>query len=144
MIRLLPPLLLSVLAVAGSALAQEGTAPALPGSGSTADHSKFESLQKEFTSGPEVTRACLSCHTEADDQVMHSIRFKWEFEHPETDQMLGKRNVINAFCGSVAGNEPRCTSCHAGYGWEDMNQSSAQAQATPDLLSSFKFRTSVA
>ncbi|WP_294621585.1 tetrathionate reductase family octaheme c-type cytochrome [uncultured Roseovarius sp.] len=112
----------------------QDTAPGVPGSGSTADHSKFEVLQKEFSSGPEVTKACLSCHTEADDQVMHSIHFKWEFEHPETGQSLGKRNVINAFCGAVAGNEPRCTSCHAGYGWEDMQQSSAQAQATPDCL----------
>jgi len=120
-------------ALASPALAQD-TAPAVPGSGSTADHSKFEILQKEFTSGPDVTKACLSCHTEADDQVMHSIHFKWEFEHPETGQSLGKRNVINAFCGAVAGNEPRCTSCHAGYGWEDMNQSSARAQATPDCL----------
>ena len=114
--------------------AQDGSAPAQPGAASTADHSKFEILQKEFASGPEVTRACLSCHTEADDQVMHSIHFTWEFEHPETGQMLGKRNVINAFCGAVPGNEPRCTSCHAGYGWDDMRQSSAQAQATPDCL----------
>ena len=31
----------------------------------TADHSKFKELQREFTSGPDVTKACLGCHTEA-------------------------------------------------------------------------------
>ncbi|WP_198586142.1 tetrathionate reductase family octaheme c-type cytochrome [Roseovarius salinarum] len=125
-----PWLMAAIVAAAPLAAQQADDA----GSASTADHSKFEALQKDFASGPEVTEACLSCHTEADDQVMHSIHFKWEYEHPETGQLLGKRNVINAFCGSVAGNEPRCTSCHAGYGWDDMRQSSAQAQATPDCL----------
>lgn len=91
------------------------------GTGSTADHSKFAILQREFTSGPEVTSACLSCHTEADDQMMHSIHFTWEFDQPNTGQHLGKSVVVNSFCGNVAGNEPRCTSCHAGYGWDDMS-----------------------
>ena len=105
---------------------QQSTAPELlatapAGSGSTADHSKFPILQREFTSGPEVTSACLTCHTEADDQMMHSIHFKWEFDNPRTGQKLGKSVVVNSFCGNVAGNEPRCTSCHAGYGWEDMS-----------------------
>ncbi len=36
---------------------------------STADHSKFEELQQDFKSGPEVTQACLSCHTEAAKQL---------------------------------------------------------------------------
>ena len=124
-----------LLALAGPAVAQQANTPQIPGSGSTADHSKFEILNKDFTSGPEVTEACLSCHTEADDQVqMHSIHFDWEYEHPETGQKLGKRNVINAFCGSVAGNEPRCTSCHAGYGWQDMNQPPPQQSSAVDCL----------
>jgi len=87
---------------------------------STADHSKFDILKGPFASGPEVTKACLSCHTEASDQVMKSIHWTWGFNHPKTGQTLGKRTVINAFCGNVAANEPRCTSCHAGYGWTDM------------------------
>ncbi|SMH56461.1 tetrathionate reductase family octaheme c-type cytochrome [Maritimibacter sp. HL-12] len=116
------------LGVAGSGLAQNesvttGAPPppervAVP-STSTADHSKFEILQKEFASGPEVTAACLSCHTEADDQVMHSIHYQWKFDS-SSGQTLGKSEVLNSFCGNVAGNEPRCTSCHAGYGWDDM------------------------
>lgn len=95
-------------------------APASAPNTSTADHSKFEILQKAFASGPEVTAACLTCHTEADDEVMHSIHFQWSYES-QSGQTLGKRNVINSFCGNVSSNEPRCTSCHAGYGWEDMS-----------------------
>ena len=87
--------------------------------GGTADHTKFEILQKEFKSGPEVTEACLSCHTEAAKQVHKSIHWTWDYTHPKTGQKLGKKNVINAFCGNVASNEPRCTSCHVGYGWTD-------------------------
>jgi cytochrome c2 len=49
---------------AGVALAQERV------DSSTTDHSKLESLMRDFASGPEVTAACLSCHTEAGEQVM--------------------------------------------------------------------------
>lgn len=111
------------LAATGISLAEQHVTaqPAAAVSESTADHSKFPILQREFTSGPEVTTACLSCHTEADDQMMHSIHFKWKFDNPRTGQQLGKSVVVNSFCGNVAGNEPRCTSCHAGYGWDDMS-----------------------
>jgi octaheme c-type cytochrome (tetrathionate reductase family) len=102
--------------------------------GSTADHSKFKELQKEFASGPEVTEACLSCHTEASKQVMHSIHWTWTFENPSTGQLLGKRNVINSFCGNVASNEPRCTSCHVGYGWTDMREPPPAEEARVDCL----------
>ena len=114
--------------VAGVALGQ-GADPAPtaahmsdPVTQSTADHSKFEALKGPFSSGPEVTAACLSCHTEASNQVMHSIHWKWEYEHPETGQVLGKSKVLNAFCGNVASNETRCTSCHTGYDWVDVRQ----------------------
>ncbi|MFC2967370.1 tetrathionate reductase family octaheme c-type cytochrome [Acidimangrovimonas pyrenivorans] len=109
-------------------------APAVPGSNSTADHSKFEILQQDFKSGPEVTAACLSCHTEASDQVMHSIHWTWSYDNKATGQTLGKRNVINAFCGNVASNEPRCTSCHTGYGWEDMRAPPPAQPARVDCL----------
>ena len=42
----------------------------------TADHKKFEVLQQDFKSGPEVTRACLGCHTEAARQVMKTQHWK--------------------------------------------------------------------
>lgn len=102
--------------------------------GSTADHSKFEILQKPFESGPAVTQACISCHTEADDQAMHSIHFQWSFENEVTGQTLGKSTVINAFCGNVVGNEARCTSCHAGYGWDDVTQPAPQQSSAVDCL----------
>jgi hypothetical protein len=43
----------------------------------TADHSKFEALDKDFTSGPEVTEACLSCHNEAAQQIHQTIHWTW-------------------------------------------------------------------
>ena len=43
----------------------------------TADHSQFEELQQEFQTGPEVTKACLSCHNEAGEQVQETIHWTW-------------------------------------------------------------------
>ncbi len=86
---------------------------------STADHSKFKELQQVFQSGPEVTKACLSCHTEAAKQVHKTKHWTWEFLNPENKQRLGKKNVMNNFCISISQNYPFCTSCHIGYGWKD-------------------------
>jgi octaheme c-type cytochrome (tetrathionate reductase family) len=86
---------------------------------STADHSKFKELQKDFKEGPEVTKACLTCHTEAAKQVQHTKHWSWEFLNPETNQKLGKKNVINNFCTAVPSNYQFCTACHVGYGWKD-------------------------
>ncbi len=86
---------------------------------STADHSKFEALQQEFASGPEVTKACLTCHTEASKQLHKTTHWTWAFDNPVNGQELGKKNVINNFCVATATNWPRCTSCHIGYGWKD-------------------------
>ncbi|NLC09857.1 MAG: tetrathionate reductase family octaheme c-type cytochrome [Gammaproteobacteria bacterium] len=110
------------------ALALERSAP------STADHTQFKQLQGPFSSGPEVTSACLECHTEASKQLQKSTHWTWQFEHPSTGQMLGKRHVVNSFCGSVASNEPFCTSCHTGYGWDDMRQAPPAAENTVDCL----------
>ncbi|MCG5512334.1 tetrathionate reductase family octaheme c-type cytochrome [Ectothiorhodospira shaposhnikovii] len=96
--------------------------PALPAEtslSSTADHRKFEQLAGPFHSGPEVTRACLECHTEAALQVHRSIHWTWRFEQPETGQTLGKRFALNNLCQGIAGSYERCSSCHVGYGWED-------------------------
>ena len=85
----------------------------------TADHSKFKELQREFKSGPELTKACLSCHTEAAGQIHRTKHWKWEYKNPATNQLLGKKNVVNNFCISIASNEAACNSCHVGYGWKD-------------------------
>ena len=94
-------------------------APTERASDSTADHTKFRELQGPFASGPEVTRACLSCHTEAGQHFMKSLHWTWEFIHPKTGQKLGKKTLINTFCTNARGNEGMCAQCHAGYGWKD-------------------------
>ena len=78
-----------------------------------------EELQQEFATGPDVTKACLGCHTEASKQLHKTKHWNWQFTNPETGQTLGKKSIINNFCISVATNLPRCTSCHIGYGWKD-------------------------
>ena len=85
----------------------------------TADHSKFEVLKADFQSAPEVTRACLSCHTEAARQLQKTIHWTWLCP-ADSRKELGKAGlVVNNFCISIHANEPRCTSCHVGYGWKD-------------------------
>ena len=39
---------------------------------STSDHTKFKALQQDFNSGPEVTKACFSCDTEASRQKLNA------------------------------------------------------------------------
>ena len=86
---------------------------------STADHTKFKELQKEFKTGPEVTKACLICHTEAARQIHTTQHWKWEYLNPENKQVLGKKHIVNNFCTSVSSNYKSCASCHIGYGMED-------------------------
>lgn len=86
---------------------------------STADHKKFEQLQQKFQTGPEVTRACLECHTNAAKQIHKSKHWKWEYENPITGQILGKKHVLNNFCIAAAPNIASCSACHISYGWED-------------------------
>ena len=101
------------------ATAQEALAKA-PGPGkSTADHSKFKELQGPFKTGSEVTKACLSCHTEAAKQVMNTRHWTWEYTNPDTGQKLGKKTMLNSFCIGDRSNEAFCQSCHVGYGWKD-------------------------
>ncbi len=77
-----------------------------------------------FTDHPyEGTESCLDCHGRIAEDVMTTAHFKWEglasnIEGFETGQH-GKNDIINNFCIAVASNEPRCTHCHAGYGYAD-------------------------
>ncbi len=98
-----------------SCLALVGTAALA----STADHSKFKELQQDFASGPELTKACLQCHSNAAQQVMKTTHWTWEFENKATKQKLGKKNVLNNFCLSIESNQAYCTTCHVGYGWKE-------------------------
>jgi len=92
---------------------------ATPTPGPTIDHSAFGPLQGPFSSPQDVTKACLSCHTDAGDQIVHTTHWTWEFVNETTGQVLGKKTLINNYCISIQSSEPRCTSCHIGYGWKD-------------------------
>ena len=81
----------------------------------TADHGKFEALQADFQSGPEVTKACIGCHNEAPSQIHKTIHWTWKCPYDKSHQMGKYAETVNNFCIAVPSNEPRCTSCHIGY-----------------------------
>ena len=96
-------------------LALFGTAPAHGGS-------HADMVQGEFKTGPEVTAVCLGCHEQQAKDVMQTVHWTWmepqEVKGKGTVK-IGKANLINNFCIALPANWPRCTSCHAGYGWKD-------------------------
>ncbi len=107
----------------GRELAQQatkGTAPVI-----TADHSKHKALQftdeqERTMTGSDVTKACLSCHNTAGQQFMQTIHWTWLDPNQPREAQVGKGGLsVNNFCVSLKSNWPRCTSCHAGYGWKD-------------------------
>jgi octaheme c-type cytochrome (tetrathionate reductase family) len=101
--------------LAGLALALVAPAPASGGH----DHSAY--LSGPFQSGPEVTKACLACHADQAQDFMKTVHWTWSSPQTRDGKAveLGKRNAVNNFCLALTSNEPRCTSCHAGYGWKD-------------------------
>jgi len=92
---------------------------------SKVDHSKFPILKQNFQRPEDVTRACLTCHNLTGKEFMMTSHWKWSRKtnnmpgHKGKTIEYGKKNAINNFCISIQGNEPRCTSCHAGYGWKN-------------------------
>lgn len=89
---------------------------------SPTDHSPL--LPGPYESGSEVTRACLDCHETAGHEVMQTVHWTWEskpydLEGHAEPVTIGKKNALNNFCLGIQSNWPGCTSCHAGYGWED-------------------------
>lgn len=100
----------------------------------TADHRRFEELSGPFATGPDVTQACLSCHTEAAKQVHATSHWTWVC--PEShDRPVGKGALLmNNFCIALASNEPRCTSCHVGYGWSDKSFDFTSQEAVDCLV----------
>jgi len=64
----------------------------------TADHTKHLILQQEFNSGPQVTPACLSCHSEAAAQFHQTIHWTWLDPATAESHVLGKGGLsINNF-----------------------------------------------
>lgn len=94
----------------------------LPVRAPAVDHSDL--MEGPFETGPDVTRACLECHEDAGEDMLHTAHFQWQGEPtllPGRDEpiAIGKKNTFNNFCLGIQSNWPSCTSCHAGYGWED-------------------------
>jgi hypothetical protein len=64
----------------------------------TTDHSKHNILKNNFSSGPEMTDACLSCHTEAALQFHKTIHWTWKDPNSPAENLLGKGGLsINNF-----------------------------------------------
>jgi len=80
-------------------------------------------IQGPFETPQDVTNACLMCHENAAKEIMKTSHWMW-LDEKFTDEnnktiQRGKINFINNFCIAVPSNNPRCTSCHIGYGWKD-------------------------
>ena len=71
----------------------------------------------------EGTASCLMCHESEGIEMLSTGHFKWEGYSDRIvgleGQSHGKNDLINNFCVAVPTNEPRCTQCHAGYGYKD-------------------------
>lgn len=83
----------------------------------TTDHSKLSALQKVFKSGPEVTAACVSCHSDAQEQFKQTIHWTWIGYTDENGKRLGKGgDSLNNFCISTNNMQDKgCSSCHPGW-----------------------------
>ena len=101
------------------------------------DHTDI--VNGDFKTGQDVTRACLECHEDSAGQVMQTTHWTWEskaFEVSWRDDpvTIGKINQINNFCIGTQGNENKCMSCHAGYGWEQGKETVLANQENVDCL----------
>lgn len=84
------------------------------------DHADF--IKEPFNDGIAVTKKCLECHEDAAKDFMMTTHWTWSSKQELQGRGkvdLGKKNAINNYCISLSSNWPRCTSCHAGYGWKD-------------------------
>jgi octaheme c-type cytochrome (tetrathionate reductase family) len=86
----------------------------------TTDHTKLDALKKEFKSGPEITEACLTCHSEASEQFHKTIHWTWSAGENEKGVEMGKAGYsLNNFCISANKMDDKgCLSCHPGWGKE--------------------------
>jgi octaheme c-type cytochrome (tetrathionate reductase family) len=85
-----------------------------------ADHKDM--ISGPFKSGPEVSETCLGCHEQQFKDFMKTVHWTWQEKQQvpgKGELSIGKINLLNNFCIALPANWPRCTSCHAGYGWQD-------------------------
>jgi len=97
------------------------------------DHSGFEMLEGPFETASQVTETCLMCHPDAGQDIMATTHWTWEYTTKD-GQQLGKNNVINNYCVAISSNEPRCTSCHVGYGYKNKDTFAAMDETKVDCL----------
>jgi hypothetical protein len=85
----------------------------------TTDHRKIAALKRDFQSGPEITQACLSCHSEAAAQFHETIHWNW-MGAIDGDKRLGKAgDSLNNFCISSNNmQDPQCLNCHPSWNAE--------------------------
>lgn len=119
------------------AKASNDPAAHLPTKAVHVDHKDI--VKGEFKTGQDVTRACLECHKDAAAALMKTTHWTWEskaFDVPwrEDDVTIGKINQINNFCIGSQGNENKCMSCHAGYGWEQGRETVLANEENVDCL----------
>ena len=71
----------------------------------------------------DITRQCLKCHKDEAKNFMMTSHWNWSLKQTVNGKEVdrGKRNALNNYCTSTAGNEPFCSKCHAGYGLSDFN-----------------------
>ncbi len=71
----------------------------------------------------EGTKTCLMCHESEGGEMLQTGHFKWAGKVANIVGLEGtehgKKDLLNNFCIAVDTNEPRCTQCHAGYGYRD-------------------------
>ena len=83
----------------------------------TTDHTKHKVLKQNFKSGDEITRACLSCHSEAEAQFKMTIHWTWVDPNSAKDTITGKAgHSVNNFCiSSNKMKDKKCSACHPGW-----------------------------
>ncbi|UCG98279.1 MAG: tetrathionate reductase family octaheme c-type cytochrome [Burkholderiales bacterium] len=98
-----------------------------------ADHSF---IKGPFATGPDVTKTCLQCHQSQAADFMKTVHWTWSSRQKmgSKEVVLGKANAVNNFCIALPSNEPRCTSCHAGYGWKDASFDFGKAENVDCLV----------
>ncbi|MBU1564305.1 MAG: tetrathionate reductase family octaheme c-type cytochrome [Proteobacteria bacterium] len=87
----------------------------------TANHADFLG-DGPFKDGPAVTKKCIECHEKETKDFMKTVHWTWSKEQYARNGekiQIGKLNALNNFCIGLPSNWPRCTSCHAGYGFKD-------------------------
>lgn len=111
-------------------------ASGIPASGAWAGHDVLVG-HGPFKNGPEVTRKCLQCHEKEARDFMKTVHWTWskeQFDKNGKKTNIGKVNALNNFCIGLPANWPRCTSCHAGYGFKDAKFDFSKAENVDCLV----------